>query len=407
MSKLNFELPVFNPVDCAHKVTLVRVDLNVPMEEGFIQDTTRLERILPTLEALIKIQAKVVLLSHLGRPKGKKDKNLSLQPLLPMLSRFLKQPVEFMGDIKGKEVKAAVAALQPGQVLLLENLRFYAEEGADDPKFAEELASLGDIYINDAFAVSHRAHASVHAITQFIPSYAGYLLRDEIHAISRAFVRPVKPVMAIIGGAKVSTKLALLKNLVEKVDYLVLGGGIANTFLYAQGLPVGSSLCEKEMVAAAQEILMAAENVKCTVITPKDAKVALEISPTASVHETLINKIKPEEKIFDIGQQTIDEISHALKNCQTVLWNGPLGVFEKPPFDQGTTAIAHAIAHFHRHRHFYSLAGGGETLAALKRSGTADQFSYLSTGGGALLEFLEGKQLPGITALLQQNNQNR
>jgi phosphoglycerate kinase len=399
----SISLPVFNPDACANKVVLVRVDLNVPVKDGIVQDTTRIERLVPTLRLLIRNRAKVVLLSHLGRPKGKKDISLSLSVLIPSLSKILQQHVHFVDDVIGTKAHNAINTLQPGQVLLLENLRFYPEEEQDDNGFAKSLAELGDIYINDGFAVSHRAHASVHAITQFIPSYAGHLLNDEINALSHAFIRPRKPVMAIVGGSKVSTKLALLKNLVTKVDYLVVGGGIANTFLFAAGYNIGASLCEKDMVDAVNDILTTAKNSKCLVIIPSDVKVAVETSSTEKVREVKITAIATGEKVSDVGHATIETIAQGLAKCQTIVWNGPLGVFEVPPFDQGTKAIAQLIANTHR-SNFYSLAGGGETIAALNKSGTAHGFSYLSTGGGAFLEFLEGKQLPGIQALMQHCN---
>lgn len=399
----SISLPVFNPESCANKVVLVRVDLNVPVKDGIVLDTTRIERLLPTLRLLIKNNAKIVLLSHLGRPKGKKESSLSLKILRPSLSQVLQQPVHFVDDVIGAKAQEAIKTLQPGQVLLLENLRFYPEEEKDDIGFAKALANLGDIFINDGFAVSHRAHASVHAITQFIPSYAGMLMKDEINALSNAFIRPNRPVMAIVGGAKISTKLALLKNLVAKVDYLVVGGGIANTFLFAAGYNIGTSLCEKDMITDVNDIVTTAREAGCQIIIPSDVKVAVALSSTAKVREVKITEIAADEKIFDVGHETIETIAQALTKCQTVVWNGPLGLFETPPFDQGTNALANLIAHTQR-GNFYSLAGGGETIAALNKNGTAHAFSYLSTGGGAFLEFLEGKQLPGVQALMQHCN---
>lgn len=401
--RFSLSLPEFDPSACSNQVVLVRVDLNVPIKEGVVQDTTRIERLRPTLDLLVKNHAKVVLLSHLGRPKGKKESTLSLRVLIPGLSTIFQQPVQFVEDVLGPKAHTAIKALQPGQILLLENLRFYPEEEQDDREFAKALADLGDIYINDGFAVSHRAHASVHAITQFIPSFAGLLLQDEIKALSQAFMNPGRPVMAIVGGSKVSTKLDVLKNLVTKVDYLVVGGGIANTFLFEAGYDVGKSLCEKEMIAAVQEITEIAKQKKCQIIIPSDVRVALDPSMPDQARDVKVTDIGAEEKILDVGPATIDSIAHALKQCQTVLWNGPLGLFETPPFDQGTMAIANLIANSHR-PHFYSLAGGGETIEAINKSGTAHAFSYLSTGGGAFLEFLEGKTLPGLQALMQQSN---
>jgi phosphoglycerate kinase len=390
-------LPVFNPSFCANKIILIRVDLNVPIKDGVVLDTNRIEKILPTIQVLSKNGAKVVLMAHLGRPKGKPDDSFSLKVLIPSLSQFLQQPVLFVNDVIGPKTKEAITAMKPGQVLLLENLRFHLGEEENDEAFAQQLAALGDIYINEGFAVSHRAHASVHAITHYMPSYAGLLMQDEITALSQAFIHPKRPVMAIIGGAKVSSKLDLLKNLVAKVDYLVVGGGIANTFLFVDGHDVGASLCEKEMITSVHAIQEAAKQSGCTIITPSDVIVATD--PSSTVKETAITDIAADEKIFDIGPQTVAAIGQALAKCQTVVWNGPLGLFETPPFDEGTTAVAKLIA---TNEHLYSLAGGGETVAALNQSGTADKFSYLSTGGGAFLEFLEGKQLPGIQALMQK-----
>jgi phosphoglycerate kinase len=398
-------IAIFNPALCANKVVLVRVDLNVPLKDGVVLDTNRIEKILPTIQTLIKHSAKVVLLAHLGRPKGKIDESLSLKVLIPTLSNLLQHQVLFVDDVIRDKAKAAINDMQPGQVLLLENLRFHPEEERDDKDFAQALAALGDIYINEGFAVSHRAHASVHAITHNLPSFSGFLMHEEISALSHAFLQPKRPVMAIIGGSKVSSKLDLLKNLVTKVDYLVVGGGIANTFLFAAGFDIGSSLCEKEMISSVNEIKNAAKQSNCTIIIPTDVKVAVNPTASETIREATLSGIAPDEKIFDIGPQTVKQIGKALQQCQTVIWNGPLGLFETPPFDIGTAAVADLIAHTH-HGHLYSLAGGGETVAALNKSGAASKFSYLSTGGGAFLEFLEGKPLPGIQALMQQNKQH-
>lgn len=384
-------------VDVTNKTVLIRADLNVPMQEGKVTDLTRIERLLPTIIDLTN--AKIILLSHFGRPKGQASEEYSLKQILSALTMVFGQEVKFVADCIGFEAKQAVQNLKPGEILLLENLRFHPEEENNDSEFAKKLASLGDIYVNDAFSCSHRAHASVVAITQFLPSYAGRGMQAELENLARVLENPKRPLMAIVAGSKVSTKLDLLKNLIQKVDYLVVGGGMANTFLKAQGLPIGQSLCEEDMMSTARIILEEAQGKGCEVILPQDVAVATEIKPQTSRRVVLVSSVQADDKIVDIGEATIEFIESKLSSCSTVVWNGPVGIFEIPPFDKGSTALAKRIADLTQQRKLISVAGGGDTLAALAHAGCEQQFTYTSTAGGAFLEWLEGKVLPGVQAL--------
>ena len=394
-------LPTLDHAEVQGKRVLVRLDLNVPMKEGKILEASRLERVLPTLRELLQKQAKVILLSHFGRPQGKVDPSLSLRPVAAALSALLGQPVLFAEDFLEEATQAQVTALKPGEVLLLENLRFAAEEEKNDARFSEKLATLGDLYVNDGFSVSHRAHASVEGITHFLPSYGGRLMEEEVEALQKSLEHPQKPVLACVAGSKISTKLTLLKNLISKVDYLVLGGGIANTFLLSQGIHVGASLVEEKLVSLAKEIQEEAHKQECTLVLPLDVVVAIDYENTLFHQVVGLNDIQGNQKIFDIGPLSRAFIKDLLKQVKTVIWNGPLGVFEYPPFDEGTTEVAREVARLTREGQLFSIAGGGETVAALSQSGAAQGFSYLSTAGGAFLEWLEGKSLPGVKALFE------
>ena len=377
---------------------LVRADLNLPYHDGQFGDLTRMERFLPTLHELQKKGATIFILSHFGRPKGKRDAHYTLAPLAKTLSELLNQPVRFVSDCVGPAVEAAVSEAEPGSISLLENVRFYAQEESNDPAFAHRLSAHMDIYINDAFSVSHRAHASVDAITAFLPSFMGPQFQAEIHALNMALETPQRPSAAIVGGSKISTKIALLENIIQKVDYLILGGGMANTFLQFEGHAIGSSLVENDSHALCQSIYTAAQKRNCHILLPKDVCVSNNL--TSSSHRFVqLNDINPTDKIFDIGPETLSHYESALIKCKTILWNGPMGVFEVPPYDQGTTRLAQIVATLTQGHGLISVAGGGDTGAALIHAGVKDKFTYLSSAGGAFLEWLEGKDLPGIQAL--------
>lgn len=394
-------LKPFDPSAFAAKTVLVRLDLNLPRNDGVVLDTNRLDRAIPTLKALQAVKAKVVILSHFGRPKGVKSAADSLAFLKPLLEARLGAPVTFFPDCIGEEAAKAIAEAPAGGCVLLENLRFYAGEEADDPQFARQLAHLGDIYINDAFAVSHRAHASVSAITQCMPSYPGPLLLEELRALTSGFLNPEKPVMAVIGGSKVSTKFQLLGNLIPKVQYLVLGGGIAHTFMAAQGISMGKSPIEPALFNTVQDLLTQAEKTGCQICLPTDMQVESTQDGQICCRALAQGPLAPDDMAYDIGPQTVATITKLLQTVRTLIWNGPLGFFERAPFDQGSLAVAKAVAEATQQGQLYSLAGGGETVAVIKQAGVDHQLSYLSTGGGAFLEFLEGKGLPGVQALFQ------
>ena len=386
-------------LDVAGRRVLVRADLNVPMKDGQVADATRIERLVPTIRELAKKGAKVVVLSHFGRPKGK-DPALSLSPLAAALGRALGASVGFAEDCVGAAAERAVASLKSGDVALLENLRFHGEEEKNDKAFAKQLAALGDLYVNDAFSCAHRAHASTEAIAHLLPSAAGRLMQAELEALGKALESPKRPVAALVGGAKVSTKLELLGNLLGKVDVLVIGGGMANTFLYAKGVAVGRSLCERDMAETARRIMADAESAKKRIILPIDAVVAPALTAGDAAKTVPIGRVPEDQMILDVGHQSVADIVTALAGCRTLVWNGPLGAFEHPPFDAGTKAVAREAATLTKQGKLLSVAGGGDTVAALVQAGVESQFSYVSAAGGAFLEWLEGKTLPGVAALM-------
>ncbi len=386
-------------MEFAGKVALVRVDINVPVRDGAVTDTTRIEAVLPTIRHITAAGGKVVLLAHFGRPKGQPVPEMSLRIVLPALEAALGAPVGFAEDCIGAPAKRAVAAMEPGAVVLLENTRFHAEEEANDPAFAAALAALGDVYVNDAFSAAHRAHASTEGLARLLPACAGRQMAAELKALEAALGAPDRPVAAIVGGAKVSTKIALLENLVAKVDHLVIGGGMANTFLAAQGKPVGRSLCEHDMAETARTILAAAETAGCTVHLPRDIVVAAAFEAGAAA-ETLPADACPEDRmILDAGPETVAALSTLFGSCHTLIWNGPLGAFEVPPFDAATMAAARRVAELTEAGTLVSVAGGGDTVAALRAAGVLDRLSYVSTAGGAFLEWMEGRTLPGVAVL--------
>lgn len=380
------------------KVVLLRMDLNVPMQDGVVTDDTRITRAAETLKEITEKGGKVVLLSHFGRPRGK-DPSQSLAPLKPVLERLWGIPIAFVDDCIGDVPKAAIARMKDGDVLLLENTRFYPEEEKNDPAFAAQMASLGNIYVNDAFSSAHRAHVSTEGLARLMPAYAGRLMEAELDALHKALGQPARPLVAIVGGAKVSTKLDLLNNLLGKVDVLVLGGAMANTFFHAQGLPIGKSLCEREMDPQALKILQTAQIKKCKIVLPTDGIVATELRAGTKTQTILVDSIPSDEMMLDIGPQTASRITAELQNAKTVIWNGPMGAFETPPFDQGTLAVAKAIADLTVAGKIVSIAGGGDTVSALSHAYLMDKMTYVSTAGGAFLEWMEGKDLPGVKAL--------
>ena len=386
-------------MDLAGKVVLTRVDVNVPVEDGKVTDATRIERIVPTVNDILGKGGRPVLLAHFDRPKGKVVPEMSLKVVLPALEAALGQPVAFAADCVGPVAAAAVASLPAGGVLLLENTRFHKGEEANDPEFAAGLAALGEVYCNDAFSAAHRAHASTEGIARLLPSCAGRLMQAELTALERALGKPERPVVAVVGGAKVSTKLELLGNLVERVDTLVIGGGMANTFLAAQGIDVGKSLCEHDLAGTAREIAERAKAAGCTVLLPADVVVAREFKAGAASEVVLASACPPDAMILDAGPAAIAAIAAAFAAARTLVWNGPLGAFEIPPFNAATDAAARQAASLTRAGRLLSVAGGGDTVAALNASGSAEAFSYVSTAGGAFLEWLEGKTLPGVAAL--------
>jgi phosphoglycerate kinase len=386
-------------LDVAGKRVLLRADLNVPVKDGKVSDATRIERLAPTIEALIAEGAKIVVLSHFGRPKGPDTEN-SLRPMVEPLSRAIGgRKVAFAPDCIGPEAKKVVDALKPGEVALLENLRFHPEEEKNDAGFAKALAELGDAYVNDGFSAAHRAHASISALAHLLPNAAGKGMQAELEALSSALEHPEHPVIALVGGSKVSTKLDLLKFIIGKVDRLAIGGAMANTFLFAQGRGVGRSLCEKEMADTARAILRQAEERNCAVILPDDAVTAERLEPGVVTRTVGVNAVPQNAMILDIGPDSVARIAAALAECKTLVWNGPVGAFETPPFDRATVAIAKRVAELTQARKLRSVAGGGDTVAALAAAGVEDRLTYVSTAGGAFLEWLEGKELPGVAAL--------
>jgi phosphoglycerate kinase len=388
-------------LDVHGKRVLVRADLNVPVKDGVVTDVTRIERLAPTIETLLAKGAAVVVMSHFGRPTGGPDPKLSLRPVIaPLRAALGGREIAFAEDCVGEPAERVVRALRPGQVALLENLRFHAGEEQNSPDFARALAALGDIYVDDAFSAAHRTHASIAALAQLLPAAAGKLMEAELDALAAALEHPAHPVMALVGGAKVSTKLDLLRFVIGKVDVLAIGGAMANTLLYAQGVAVGHSLCEREMAENAREILALAAERRCRVILPEDAVIAAELASGAAARTLAIGAVDPDMMILDIGPDTVARIGAALDDAHTLIWNGPLGAFETPPFDRGTTAVAEKVAALTRAGRLRSVAGGGDTVAALAASGLTDELSYVSTAGGAFLEWLEGRELPGVAALV-------
>ena len=391
----------FHTVDQAEvsgKRVLIRADLNVPTDAGQVTDDTRIRAVAPTIRSVIQRGGKAILLSHFGRPKGR-DPSQSLAPIAPAVARVIGRPVAFANDCIGPKAEEAVGDLKPGGVLLLENTRFHPEEEKNAPLFVNELAKLGDVYVNDAFSAAHRAHASTEGIAHKLPSYVGRTMQSEIEALTRAFAAPERPLAAIIGGAKVSTKLELLQNLLAKVDLLVIGGAMANTFLAAQRKPVGKSLFEADLVDTAQRILAAAKDKGCDIVLPVDAVVAKKLEAKAPSQKVAIDAVALDDMILDIGPKTVKVIRDRLRRIRTLVWNGPMGAFETPPFDAGTVALAKTVAQLTAREKLHSFAGGGDTLAALHHAGVIEKFTYVSTAGGAFLEWLEGKPLPGVEAL--------
>ncbi|MBU1375428.1 MAG: phosphoglycerate kinase [Alphaproteobacteria bacterium] len=380
---------------------LVRVDLNVPMEDGQVTDDTRLQAAKPTVDKLRAGGAKVILLAHFDRPKGKVVPSMSLQPIVEPLAKVLGVPVAFAEDCIGQKAREAVNAMQPGDVLLLENVRFHAGEEANDLKFADALAANGDLFVNDAFSAAHRAHASTVGLARRLPAYAGEQMRLELDALDAALGRPQRPVLGIVGGSKVSTKLDLLRNLVTKLDKLAIGGGMANTFLYAQGHDVGASYCEKDLAETARDIIRLAGQNNCKLFLPLDIVVAEKLAPGAPARVRDVGSIDEHERILDAGPETVERLCRAMDNSKTLIWNGPLGVFEMPPFDKGTMKAAHHAAELAKAGKLVAVAGGGDTVAALNAAGVSQDFTFVSTAGGAFLEWMEGKELPGVAALSQ------
>ena len=383
------------------KICLVRVDFNVPLTEGKITDDTRIVRILPSLVRLMAQGARLVLLSHLGRPKGVLVAELSLSPIAAHLSKLLDKPVGFLPDVLSADAQAVCHALGDGDVMMAENLRFWAGEEGNDDAFAERLAALGDVFIADAFSAAHRAHASTEAITRQMPSFVGDSLAAELQALSDVLVAPERPVVAVVGGAKVSTKLAVLENLVKKTDALILGGGMANSFLGAQGVDMKASLAEPDLYDTALHIMRAAEEAGCTLLVPTDGLAAKQFAAGAA-HRAIANEdMADDEMMLDVGPQSIKNAIALIDEARTILWNGPMGAFEIAPFDTATVAVARAVAEKTKSGQLVSVAGGGDTVAALNVAGVAEEFSYLSLAGGAFLEWLEGKELPGVAALMK------
>ena len=385
--------------DLKGKRVLLRADLNVPAKDGAVTDTTRIDRLKPTIDHLTKAGAKTVLLSHFGRPKGGFEAEFSQEFLAAPCAKSWGKNVAFAKDCIGEEAAKAIDALKDGEIVLLENLRFHKGEEKNEPAFVAELARLGDIYVNDAFSAAHRAHASTEGLARHLPTAAGFLMEAELNALSDALESPQKPVIAIVGGSKISTKLSVLDNLVKKVDYLFLGGGMANTFLVAQGIEVGKSLCERDMVDEAKKIMASAQKSGCEILLPIDRVCVTTFGENAAFEIRATENMPANEEAVDVGPATIEKLEDILSGCKTALWNGPMGVFEVKPFDRGTNDLARAVAKLTKAGSLVSVAGGGDTVSALENAGAANSFTYISTAGGAFLEWLEGKELPGVAAL--------
>jgi phosphoglycerate kinase len=385
--------------DIAGKRVLVRVDLNVPVQDGKVSDTTRIERVAPTITELSDKRAKVILLAHFGRPKGEVVESMSLKAIAPAVEAVLDRRVMFASDCIGDVAKSAVDAMSDGDILLLENTRFHKGEEKNTPEFAEALAANGDIYINDAFSTAHRAHASTEGLAHHLPAYAGRTMQAELEALEKGLGNPARPVVAIVGGAKVSTKIDLLQNLVKKVDALVIGGGMANTFLAAQGIDVGKSLCEHDLAETARTILAESEKAGCAIVLPVDGVVAREFKANAENETVSVSAIPADAMMLDVGPESVAKVNDWISKAATLVWNGPLGAFEIAPFDAATVSAAKHAAAATRAGTLVSVAGGGDTVSALNHAGVADDFTYVSTAGGAFLEWMEGKPLPGVEIL--------
>lgn len=386
--------------DIAGKVALVRVDLNLPMNGGAVTDTTRVQASAPTILELADAGAKVLLLAHFGRPKGERNSTMSVSMTLDAVEDVLGREVMFIPEVMGPVVEQSIGILRNGDIGLLENTRFWAGEEANDPEFAKGIAANGDFYVNDAFSAAHRAHASTEGLARLIPAYAGRAMEKELKALEAALERPEQPVAAVVGGAKVSSKLAVLENLVGKVQHLIIGGGMANTFLAARGVDVGKSLCEHDLTETANAIMDKADHAGCTVHLPYDVVVAKEFAANpASLRICNVHEVAADEMILDIGPQAVEALGDVLKTCRTLVWNGPMGAFETEPFDEATVSLARIAAALTQDGSLVSVAGGGDTVAALNHAGVAGDFTYISTAGGAFLEWMEGKELPGVAAL--------
>jgi phosphoglycerate kinase len=386
--------------DVNGKVVLVRVDLNLPMQEGRVTDTTRVKASAPTILELADAGAKVLLLAHFGRPKGARHSTMSLSLVQGAVENVLGREIMFIPEVAGEVAAQAIGILRPGDIGLLENTRFWPGEEKNDPEFASAIAANADLYVNDAFSAAHRAHATTEGLARVLPGYAGRSMQAELEALEKALGNPQKPVAAVVGGAKVSTKLDVLKHLVGKVDHLIIGGGMANTFLAARGVNVGKSLCEHDLAAIAEQIMEAADKSGCTVHLPYDVVVAKEFAANpASLRICNVHEVAEDEMILDVGPQAVEALGDVLKTCRTLVWNGPLGAFETEPFDTATVALARTAAALSREGSLISVAGGGDTVAALNHAGVAADFSYVSTAGGAFLEWMEGRELPGVVAL--------
>jgi phosphoglycerate kinase len=391
------------PDDLTGAKVLVRVDLNVPMDGASVTDDTRLRAMLPTVLELSDRGAIVLLLSHFGRPKGEKRPDMSTAQLVLPIHRLTGRSVRFIEDCVGPEAQRAIATMLPGNIGVLENTRFHLGEEKNDPELAKGMAALGDYYVDDSFSTAHRVHASTEGITQFLPSFAGRAMEAELNALERALGNPERPVAAVVGGAKVSTKLAVLGHLVGKVEHLIIGGGMANTFLAARGVSVGKSLCEHELTGEAESIFERAEQAGCTIHLPYDVVVAKEFAPNPpSLRTCNVHEVAADEMILDVGPTAVEALADVLKTCRTLVWNGPLGAFETPPFDAATVALAKTAAALTKEGSLVSVAGGGDTVAALNHAGVAEDFTFVSTAGGAFLEWMEGRTLPGVAALEAQ-----
>jgi len=394
-------LRTLDEAELDNKRVLVRVDFNVPIEDGKVADATRIERSIPTVREIAERGGKVILLSHFGRPNGPDSKN-SLRPLVPAIAAALGRALGFVPDCIGEEARVAVNRMRRGDVLCLENTRFHKGEERNDPDFVAELAALGDVFVNDAFSASHRAHASVEGLGRLLPAYAGRAMQEEVETLTNVLESPTRPLAAIVGGAKISTKIELLGNLLDKVDVLVIGGGMANTFLAALGKPIGKSLCEHDRVAQARDILKKAKAGRREIVLPIDVVTAEKLEPNALSQTVLVDAVEPSDMILDIGRRSIEHVCSVLARVKTLVWNGPLGAFETEPFDTGTVEVAEAAAELSSAHELVSVAGGGDTVSALHAAGAAERFTYISTAGGAFLEWLEGRRLPGVEILKVQ-----